>query len=189
MSIPQRYTSVAILLHWLIAVLVVVNLALPTIWENTASSDRVILLANLHKSIGITVIGLVLMRLLWRLTHRPPAFPAHYRMWEKKLASFVHGAFYLVLIAVPVAGYLMDNSSKRAPENPLMIFGLFEMPRIGSIMAMEPAERSQFHHLMEDAHELAAYVLVALVALHILGALKHQLIDGESEMARMWFRN
>lgn len=187
MSIPQRYTSVAILLHWLIAVLIVVNLALPTVWEEFAADEQVRPLINLHKSIGISVIGLVAMRILWRLTHRPPAFPTHYKRWESVVAHVVHGALYLAMIGVPLAGYVMDSAWKNAAENPLMIFGLFELPRVGSIMAMEPGAREAVHHLMEEVHEISAYALIALVALHILGALKHQWLDKESELQRMWF--
>lgn len=186
MTLPVRYTSTAILLHWLIAVLILANLALPTIWENVAD-DQAGPLIDLHKSIGVSVFGLVVLRVLWRLTHPAPALPAGYKRWEVTLSHIVHGVLYLLMLGVPLAGYIMASAWKGAPENPMLLFGLVEFPQIASIMAMDAASKEELHHLFEEIHELSAWALLALVVLHVLGALKHQLLDKESELQRMWF--
>lgn len=188
MTIPERYTKVAILLHWIIALLILINLALPFIWENLVAEEQAGALVGLHKSIGISVLGLVLMRVLWRATHRPPAYPHLYAAWERGLARVVHGALYLLMIGVPAAGYIMDSAWKGAAKYPLMLFGM-PFPRIDAITQMDPAAREELHHLFEEIHELGGYLLIALIALHILGALKHQFIDRHPEFERMSLRN
>ncbi len=182
MSLPARYTQTAILLHWLIALVIVVNFALAFIAEAVAEGASIMLL---HKSLGISLIGLILMRILWRATHRPPAYPSRYAAWERGLANAVHGALYLVMLAVPIAGYLVDNSGRRATSLSLDIFGVIPIPRIPALVEMEPLAKAELHHLFEEIHELGAWVLVALVLLHIAGALKHQLIDREPAIQRI----
>lgn len=186
MSLPERYTRTAIALHWLIAIAIVVNFALPYVWE-ALPRDQAGPIISLHKSLGITVIGLVLMRILWRLTHRPPAYPSRYAAWERGLSNLVHGALYLLMLAVPMAGYIIDSSGRRATVDnaTIELFGIIPFPRLGAVVSLDPAAKADLHHLFEEVHELTAYALAALVLLHILGALKHQWIDREAELQRM----
>lgn len=185
MLAQTRYTRIAIALHWLIAVLMIVNIALillvdryPDEWVRPA--------VDTHKSIGITVLGLVIMRILWRATHRPPAMPDSYGAFERFAAHLAHGALYVLMILLPLSGWMHDSAWKDAATHPMQLFGLFEWPRIGWIMAIEPTVKETWHTVLGGVHEWAGYVLYVLVGLHVLAALKHQFLDGERELQRMW---
>lgn len=182
--LPQRYTLPAILFHWAIAIGVVVNIALAWIWPNLAHA-AVRPAIDTHKSIGITILGLAIMRLLWRLTHRPPPLPTRYARWERRASHTAHWLLYVLIFAMPLTGWIMDSAYKDAAAHPMFWFGLFEWPRIGAILHLDPALRNQVHDGFGAAHSLLAWVVYALVALHVAGALKHQWIDGEAELERM----
>lgn len=181
---PARYTGVAIAFHWIIALLMIANVALAWAWP-VAPDEAVRPLINNHKSIGITVLALVSMRLLWRLTHRPPALPEHHRPWENRAAHGAHMMLYVVMFALPLSGWIMDSAWEKAADNPNFWFGLFEWPRLGFIMGMDAASRKEVHGLFGEVHEIAGYILYFLVTVHIGGALKHQFIDKDRELARM----
>ncbi len=183
MAVP-RYTRTAMLLHWLVAVLIGVNVAL-AYGADAVPDDDVRTVIDLHKSIGLTVLGLVVLRVLWRLAHRPPAMPRAYSRSERFAAHAAHLALYALIAAVPLSGYMHDSAWKSAPTHPLVLYGLLEVPRIGPIANMAPEAKEQFHSLMFDVHVWLAYVLYGLFALHVLGALKHQFLDGEPELQRM----
>ena len=114
----KKYTGIAIALHWIIAAAIIINAALPWIWE-VAGDDNVRPLINAHKSIGITVLGLAIMRLLWRLTHRPPALPSGYKPWEVKASHAAHWALYAIIFAMPLTGWIMDSAWKDAASHPM----------------------------------------------------------------------
>ena len=183
---PQvaRYTRTAMALHWIVAALLVVNVTLGLIVDLIPESS-VRTSIDLHKSIGITVLGLVLLRILWRLAHRPPAMPATYAPWERLSAHAAHIGLYLLILAIPVSGWMHDSAFKDAPQHPLRLFWLVPFPRISWIEHTEPVEKEQLHSLFYSFHAYAAYALYALVALHVVGALKHQFWDRESELQRM----
>lgn len=182
----RRYTSIAITLHWLIAIAMIVNIALAWAWPNVPDA-QVRPLIDSHKSLGITVLALALLRLLWRLSHRPPALPPGYKPWEKNLAHAAHLGLYFIIFAMPITGWVMDSAWDRAAQNPNFYFGLFEWPRLSFIMALDPATKKQVHDIFGEAHELIAYLVYVLVALHIAGALKHQFLDGKRELQRIWY--
>lgn len=182
----RRYTSLAISLHWLVAIGIVLNVFLALTWEYYPD-ESVRPAINLHKSVGITVLGLAIMRLLWRLTHRPPALHSGYQKWEVQLSHITHFLLYAIIFAMPLTGWIMDSAWEKAAENPMFLFGAFEWPRIGFIMAMDPATKKSIHDIFGEAHEYIAFVLYALVFLHIAGALKHQYLDKQRELQRMWY--
>ena len=179
-----RYTGPAIVLHWLIALGVIANVALAWIWPHLADA-QVRPAIDTHKSIGITILGLAIMRLLWRLTHRPPALPDSYKRWEVGASHAVHWLLYLLIFAMPMTGWIMDSAYKDAATHPMFWFGLFEWPRIGAILHMAPEPRKQVHDGFGAAHSLLAWGVYALVALHLAGALKHQWWDKHRELQRM----
>jgi cytochrome b561 len=181
---PQRYTGTAIALHWIIGILMIVNVGLAWAWPNVAD-ESVRPLINNHKSIGITLLCLVTMRLLWRATHKPPALPDHHKAWEKRAAHVAHMALYVVMFALPLSGWIMDSAWEKAADNPNFWFGLFEWPRLGFIMDMNAASKKEVHGLFGEVHEISGFILYFLVVVHIGGALKHQLIDKDRELARM----
>jgi cytochrome b561 len=182
--INLRYTRVAVVLHWLVAVLITVNVVL-ALSADHVPDDSVRSVIDAHKSIGITVLGLALLRILWRLTHRPPAAPAVHSRMERVAAHLVHGGLYLLMLLMPLSGWLHDSAWKDAATHPMHWFGLFEWPRIGPVMSLPPATRESLHTKFGELHTALSYVLYALVALHITGALKHQWLDGEKTLQRM----
>lgn len=185
MSLPERYTRTAIILHWLIAALMIVNFAFGEFHE-AFGEDNVRFMINAHKSTGISVLGLVIIRLLWRLTHRPPALPANFKPWERRVSHAVHWLLYGLMIALPLSGWMHDSAWKAAPEIKMYWFGLFEWPRIGWIMALEPVIKEQWHEVLGEVHEIMGKILLLLFVLHVGGALKHQWIDKHPELQRMW---
>jgi cytochrome b561 len=184
----NRYTPVAMVLHWLIAALMLGNMAL--IWLVDSLPDEHIRLAiDSHKSIGITVLGLALLRILWRIGHQPPAAPSGMLTpMESRVSQVVHGLLYLLMLGLPLSGWMHDSAWKAADTHPMALFGLVPWPRIGWIMGQAPEFKEQLHRLFGQAHELLAWALYALFALHLLGALKHQWVDRQDILKRMWFR-
>lgn len=184
MTIPARYTRTAILLHWLIAVLMILNIVLILTVEQFPD-EWVRPVIDTHKSLGITVLGLVILRILWRATHTPPAMPVSYGRLERLAAHAAHGALYLLMILLPLSGWMHDSAWKDAATHPMQLFGLVPWPRIGWIMGIEPALKETLHTVFGAVHEWAGNVLYVIFALHVLGALKHQFIDGDKELQRM----
>lgn len=185
MLAQTRYTRTAIALHWLIAVLMIFNIALILLVDRYPD-DWVRPAIDTHKSIGITVLGLVILRILWRATHKPPAMPGSYGAFERFAAHAAHGVLYLLMILLPLSGWMHDSAWKDAATHPMQLFGLFEWPRIGWIMAIEPTVKEAWHTVLGGVHAWAGYVLYVLFGLHLLAALKHQFLDGERELQRMW---
>ncbi len=184
MQISPKYTRTAILLHWLIALLIVTNVVLALIADELPK-DWLRPVINTHKSIGITVLGLAIMRLLWRLTHTPPPLPTAYPRWQRVSARLAHAALYFLMFALPMSGWLYDSAWKAAPEVSMRWFGLFEWPRFGFIMHLEPVLKEQLHGLFGSIHTWFGYFLYGLYGLHVGGALKHQFIDKHAELQRM----
>lgn len=179
-----RYTRVAVVLHWLVAVLIVVNVALVLLVDHLPD-DWVRPVIDTHKSIGITVLGLALLRLLWRVANPPPPMSTSYARWARKAARAVHGLFYLLMIALPLSGWMHDSAWKDAATHPMRLFGLFGWPRISFIQSIEPVFRESLHTLLGTVHTSLGYALYVLLALHIGAALKHQWLDREPELQRM----
>ncbi len=182
----DRYTRVAVVLHWLVALLIIVNVVLG-LSADSLPDDWVRPVVDAHKSTGITILGLVLMRILWRFGHRPPAMPRRYARWERYAAHAAHGALYALMLLLPLSGWMHDSAWKDAATHPMQLFGLVPWPRIGFIMSIEPATKESLHDLFGTFHTVFGYVLYGLLALHIGGALKHQLLDREAELQRMSF--
>lgn len=180
-----RYTRIAMTLHWIIAALISLNVFLALTWDFYPDSG-VRPAINMHKSIGITVLGLAIMRLLWRLTHRPPVLPAHHKKWEKFSAHGVHLLLYLIIFGLPITGWIMDSAYKDAATHPMFWFGLFEWPRLPNVLAMDPVTKQVVHDGFAQIHANLGYFLYFLVFLHIAGALKHQWVDRDRGLMRMW---
>ena len=180
----DKYTQPAIVLHWLIAVLIGINVALG-LFADSLPDNWIRPAINSHKSIGLTVLGLVVLRILWRVTHAPPPLP-RYAGWEKAASHLAHFALYVVIVGLPVTGWMHDSAFKAAAEHPLTLFGLFEVPRIGWIMSIAQPDKERLHGVFFGWHAGFAWALYVLFALHIAGALKHQWIDKHRELQRMW---
>ncbi|MEO8925037.1 MAG: cytochrome b [Caldimonas sp.] len=180
----DRYTRTAVVLHWLIAVLILFNVVL-ALSADHLPDDWVRPVIDTHKSTGITVLGLVLLRILWRVAHRPPDFPVGYARWERIAAQVAHGVLYALILLLPISGWMHDSAWKDAATHPMTLYGLVPWPRIGWIEHVDAVSKEHLHDLFGGFHTAFGYVLYGLLALHIGGALKHQWMDREPELQRM----
>lgn len=171
-----KYTKTAILLHWLIAILIVTNVVLASMSEDLPRATRAAFM-NPHKAIGISILTLSVLRLLWRLGHRPPPLAQSLPGWQAHLGRAVHALFYFLIIAVPATGWLMVAAREGAP--PVDFFGLFSI----DLPVADSKALSSFGY---EGHEILTKPLVVLIILHVLAALKHQFIDRLPFIQRMW---
>ena len=182
----ERYSNVAVALHWLVALGIFLNLYSGLGFDDLPK-DQVAAAVALHKSIGISVLGLVLLRLLWRVGHKPPAPLAGLKPVEQKLATGIHHLLYLLMVLVPLSGWVMDAAWKGAASHPFVLFGtvpFFHLPLFGGLDA---AAKEHADNLLGTVHQLAAWAIMGALALHVLGALKHQFLGGQKILQRMWF--
>ena len=131
------------------------------------------------------MLGLALLRILWRLANPPPPLPPNYHGWERIGAHVAHYALYALIVALPLSGWLHDSAWKAAAQFPMKLFFLVPWPRIGFIEAMNPQLKESFHTASGMAHTTLSYVLYALFALHVGAVLKHQWFDRQPELQRM----
>jgi cytochrome b561 len=168
-----RYGAVAQVFHWLIVVLVVTQFVLAKRAEGLSPVAKIGVLGT-HKSIGITILALVLLRLVWRLVNPVPPVPATTPRWQSLAAHGSHFLLYALLLVTPVLGWLM--SSARAFS--VSWFGLVTLPDF-----IQP-DKATFE-LLHDAHEAMALTLAAIALVHIAAALKHHFIDRDDVLRRM----
>ena len=170
---PGRYTSAAIGLHWLIAALIGVALVMGWVMTDMAISPQKLKLYNWHKWVGITVLWLAAVRILWRVTHRPPAMvtmPA----WQRIAAHALHGVLYLLMLAQPLSGWIFSNAS----GYPIVYLRLLPLPNL-------VGKNKQLADQWQEIHETLGWLLVAVLVVHALAALKHHLIDKDDTLRRM----
>ena len=192
MQPAERYTAVAIVLHWLIAAAILGNIALGWWMRRAVEASATRALAveafQLHKSIGLTVLILSLLRLAWRLGHPPPALPAAMPLWERAAARATHALFYVLMIALPLTGWLYVSAQWRG-DTPLQVptlwFGLFEVPHLFGLNEQTRAFRETWAATTVDLHTWLAWSTAALAALHVGAALKHQWIDRDAVLTHM----
>jgi cytochrome b561 len=182
-----RYTRTAIILHWTVAALIAANVGVGLI-APSLPEDWIRPGIDLHKSFGLTVLGLVLLRILWRLSHPPPPLPAAYRKAERLGAHIAHALLYGLILLLPVSGWLHDSAFKDAAAHPLRLFWIIPWFRIAAIEDLPAAPKEVLHSQFFALHVWTGYALYALVALHIAAALKHQFVDRHAELQRMGLR-
>jgi len=179
-----RYTRLAMLFHWVVAVFITINVLLAlTVDSMPKMLERPFI--DMHKSLGITVLGLAILRVLWRLANPPPPYPPAYAPWERKAANAAHYTLYGLIFLLPLTGWIHDSAWKGAPTHPLNLFWVIPWFRFGFIQDLAPATKETLHSVFFQIHSLLGYALYAVVALHIAGALKHQFVDKEPELQRM----
>ena len=172
---PERYSTTAIALHWLIAVAVAAQIAFGW-WMLQVPKDPVgprVNAFNLHKSIGLTLLLLVAIRLAWRVTHRPPTLPPM-PAWQATAAHLNHWLLYVCLLVQPLSGYLGSAVS----GYPVRYFGML-LPDWAS-------KNVPLKDLLSVVHLTTSWILVAAITLHIGAALKHQFVDRDHLLRRMW---
>jgi cytochrome b561 len=168
-----RYGIVAQTLHWAIVVLLIVQVTLGMIADELPLGLEKLALLARHKSFGITILGLAVIRLAWRWIDRPPPPPPMPR-WQQLAANLNHWALYALLFAMPLSGWMMSSAS----NYPVSWFGLAQLP---DLVLPDRSLKEQ----LEEVHELLATILISLALLHVAAALKHQFFDRDGLLFRM----
>lgn len=170
-----RYTRLAIALHWLIALALLFQMSLG--WRldfiPRGTPDRSFY-TNLHKSTGLLLFALILLRLGWRLGHPPPPLPDEMPRWQVQAANLSHRLLYVLMLTMPLSGYLASNFNKWG----IRFFGI-------EIAPWGP-NRPDIYRIFNGIHDVAAWLLVLLIAMHVAAALKHALVDRDGVFSRIW---
>ena len=177
-----RYSRVAILLHWAIAACFAFQIGLGWRMDGPRGPETFAVF-QLHKSVGITILLLTLIRLGWRIANPPPPFPPTMKIWEKRLAHAVHVGFYVLLLGLPLTGWLLVSASKTAI--PTYLFGAIPWPHVPGVPGLAPGARAGVEEAAEIGHHALIYIAYAVLLLHVAGALKHQFLERGGDMARM----
>ena len=182
MSAQTTYTKTAVRLHWVLAILIMALLAGGFLmgYIPDANLKLKILVYNMHKTIGLLILVLSLFRLYWRLTHKPPALPSEITGLPKLISKAVHTLFYVFMIAMPLIGWAIISTSRF----PSKLFNAIPLPKLPILSGIKGDERKSIHHLFEEAHEILAFIAVALIVLHVAAAIKHHR-SGNDILARM----
>ncbi|MDT9012984.1 MAG: hypothetical protein RL671_1348 [Pseudomonadota bacterium] len=171
-----RYSRGAIILHWLIALLIIGNFVGAWTSEDLPRDQRMIMMGY-HKATGIVILLLTLVRIGWRLINPPPPLLETLKTWEAALARVTHALFYVLMLAVPLAGLGLHSAFGQG--KPVSIFGLFDFPALP--VGIDKPTIGLFHEL----HEVTATAMLVLLGLHVAAALKHQFLDRDGTLARM----
>jgi cytochrome b561 len=150
LNTPKQYGLVSRGLHWMVVLAIIAQ------WLLAEAGDDAM---PLHQSLGLAIAMIALIRLAWRLVNPSPAWPVDMMPYEIRLARVVHVAFYVLLFAIPISGWVLSS----VEDEPLRFFNAFDLPRV--VLGNEDT--------LEEVHETLFNVLLALAALHVLGAAKH----------------
>lgn len=170
-----HWGSVAKFFHWIIALFVLTLLGVGVWMTGLPNEPFKFQIYGLHKAFGVTILALVLLRILWRLTSKIPSLPAGMPGWQKKLAHGVHFLLYACLLIMPISGYVMSMAGGYG----VSYFGLYNLP---DLIGKDPA----LGKLASGVHEYTAWVLAGLIGLHVVGGLYHHFIRRDNVLRRMW---
>lgn len=178
-----RYNSVAISLHWLIAIVLIGLVALGKVMNSLEADDPFRFdLIQWHKSFGILALLLILVRLFWRLTHRPPSLPDSIKRLEKLAASVVHIVLYVLMAAIALSGWAMVSASPLNLKTEL--FGVIPWPHLPWFEQLQ--DKAALTEQLVSVHHLLAQVLIVIVLLHVVAALRHHFLLKDNVLSRMW---
>ena len=169
-----RYTFTAIAFHWLLALAIVLAFSLGWYMSDLPFSPTRVKLFNWHKWAGISILALSALRLLWRLTHRPPALPAGMAVWQVRASHLSHFAMYLLFFAVPLAGWAYSSATGLQ----IVWFGVLPLPDF------VPKDKA-LADTLKEVHAVLAWTLAVFVVLHVAAALKHHFVDRDGLLGRM----
>jgi cytochrome b561 len=169
-----RWGHVSQFLHWLIVVLIITQVILASIAEDLPIGIKKLATYARHKSVGLTILGLVVLRLLWRWLNPTPTLPTTLKPYERTLAGLTHFALYLILFAMPLTGWMMTS----ARGFPVSWFGFFQLPDF-------VPKNDTLYKAMKETHDLLATALYAVVFLHVAAALKHHFFLKDDVLRRM----
>lgn len=177
-----RYDDVAIGFHWLIAILVLGLLAIGKFMTGLEHDDSMrFVLTQWHKTFGITVLLLSVLRLLWRLTNRPPPDPDSLPRWQKLAAHSAHIALYILLFAIPLTGWILVSASPLDVQT--LLFNVIPWPHLPPFPDLP--DREAIAESFKGYHELAGNLLIVVLLAHIGAALKHHFVDRDEILVRM----
>jgi cytochrome b561 len=177
---PTRYHPVSVLLHWVLGLALIGLFAVGLYMTDLPFSPQRLKLYNWHKWAGVTLLALSVFRLVWRLTHRPPPLPRAIETamprWQRLAHHATHHGLYLLFFAVPLLGWAYSS----AAGFPIVLFGVWPLPDFVPVS-------EELADLIKPLHKLSALAMMALVVLHVAGALKHQFFDRDGLLSRMGF--
>jgi len=167
------YTRTAIALHWLVAVLILGAFALGLYMVELELSPTKLKLYSWHKWLGVTIWMIAVVRLVWRLTHRPPPLPA-LPAWQRIAASTTHVLLYVLVLAIPISGWLFSSAS----GFPVVYFGVLPLPDV-------VGKDKELAKLLQSVHATLNYTLMAIIVVHAAAAIKHHFVDRDVVFHRM----
>ena len=185
---PYRYNSVAIILHWVMALAFIGMLCSGFAMEFIEMAQMAkFQLMQLHKSTGVVLLIAVLFRFSWRLATKVPSLPAAFPKWERMAAKAGHWLLYICMFAMPISGWVMVSSSSYGL--PTMVYNLFQWPHIHEVFSIfgDLQGNKEVRDASGAAHMIIAYVFVVLLLGHIGAVVKHFVIDRENLLTRMWW--
>ena len=173
-----RYTSIAMALHWVLALALIGIFGFGLYMTGLPFSPARLKYFNWHKWAGMTILILSALRLIWRITHRPPALPEAVTRsmpgWQRAAHHGVHHLMYALFFAIPLVGWMYSS----AAGFPIVLFGLIPLPDLVS-------KSPELADALKPWHGYLAYALAALVVMHIAAVIKHQIIDRDGLLSRM----
>jgi len=178
-----RYTTVAIVIHWLIAAAIIFQIILGWRMGDGPKGPTTYALFQLHKSIGITILLLSLARLAWRLFNRPPAPPEGQPKWERTASTLVHIGFYVIMIGLPLTGWILVSTS-RVPV-PTLLYGVIPWPHIPGLPELAAGPKHAWHEFGGLGHGLLVKTTYLLLTLHLGAVAKHQILDKDEVFGNM----
>lgn len=183
----DRYSNVAVGLHWLIAALIVTNILVAWTFDSIPGPLRRPRV-EVHATIGLTILALSILRLGWRLAAAPRP-SSDLKPWERIASGIVHGLFYVVMIVMPLTGWAVVSTHAGGTTG-VSLFHVAPLPPLGGLGAVDPAAAKSAHRAAAGAHGLLAKLAYLLLLLHVGAALKHQFIDRDGVVSRMapWMR-
>ncbi|HEY0720510.1 MAG TPA: cytochrome b [Gammaproteobacteria bacterium] len=163
----ENYGSLSKVIHWLMAILIVMLLAVGFYMTGLDKEDPARgQIYGMHKAFGTLALIMVVIRVVWLRISAAPALPAVFTPKEKRLVSSIKGVLYLLMFLAPISGYVMSSAAGRATS----FFGLFDLP-------MLIGENKALAGIAHEAHELLAFLMIAFIVVHVAGAIKHRLKD------------
>lgn len=173
MDPPETYSRTSIALHWTLALLILAAFGVGLTMVDLPVSPQKLRVFAYHKWIGITVLALALVRLAWRATHAIP-LPLPQPRWQRLAAQAIHGLLYLLIVAVPLAGWLYTS----AAGYPVVYLKIWQIPDL-------VGKDAELAKILKVIHWSVAWCLIVLVALHAAAALKHHFVDRDATLRRM----
>ncbi|MDE1151697.1 MAG: cytochrome b [Micavibrio sp.] len=175
---PDRYGAVTKFFHWTIALLILALICVGLYMTNAEKSAALFKYYALHKSTGVLVLLLALGRAGWHVYSKKPGFTPSVKKWEAMAATAVHYFLYFCMFALPLSGWFFSSVRRGAVD----VYGLFKLPQ--PFDQADPAMKN-YAELAETFHGYLAYALIAVICMHVAGALKHFVIDRDMTLQRM----